>query len=62
MFFGGLFFKQSFCLLGSMTHSYSFVLHFTVTNMLCYLKRHSEIYYQAFKTTAYLIHLYLSQL
>lgn len=62
MFFGGLFFKQSFCLLGSMAHTYSFVLHFIVTNMLCYLKRHSEIYYQAFKNTAYLIHFYLSQL
>lgn len=40
------------CLLGSMAHSSSFVLRFVVANMLCHLKHHSEIYYQALEETA----------
>lgn len=40
------------CLLGSMAHSYSFVLRFVVANMLCHVKHHSEIYYQALEERA----------
>ena len=46
-----------------MAHSYSFVLRFVVTSVLCHLKHHSEIYYQALEETATsLIHVGLSEL